>query len=142
MCILEINNVSKKYKRRNRELTVLDGLNLKVEKGSFNAVEGESGSGKSTLLGILAGLTDIDEGSVIYHKDSESGTVIDIHSLTESERAKLRRHDIVYMPQQQEIISRTVIFIQFHFFPDIIRNASVQGVASFPSTVANFSINW
>lgn len=109
MCILEINNVSKKYKRRNRELTVLDGLNLKVEKGSFNAVEGESGSGKSTLLGILAGLTDIDEGSVIYHKDSESGSVIDIHSLTESERAKLRRHDIVYMPQQQEIISELTV---------------------------------
>lgn len=109
MCILEINNVSKKYKRRNRELTVLDGLNLKVKKGSFNAVEGESGSGKSTLLGILAGLTDIDEGSVIYHKDSESGSVIDIHSLTESERAKLRRHDIVYMPQQQEIISELTV---------------------------------
>lgn len=109
MCILEIKNVSKKYKRRNRKLTVLDGLNLKVEKGSFNAVEGESGSGKSTLLGILAGLTDIDEGSVIYHKDSESGSVIDIHSLTESERAKLRRHDIVYMPQQQEIISELTV---------------------------------
>lgn len=46
------------------DLSVLDGVELSIDPGSFVAVIGQSGSGKSTLLKILAGLDDQFEGEV------------------------------------------------------------------------------
>ena len=84
MSVLEIKDIRKTYKRRDRKINVLGGINLTVEKGTFNVIEGESGSGKSTFLGVLAGLIDPDEGSVTY-----SDT--DLSSLNSNEKAKIRR---------------------------------------------------
>lgn len=43
---------------------VIPDLDLEVPSGSFTAFVGPSGCGKSTLLRILAGLEEIDEGSI------------------------------------------------------------------------------
>jgi putative ABC transport system ATP-binding protein len=111
MSVLEIKDIRKTYKRRDRKINVLDGINLTVEKGTFNVIEGESGSGKSTFLGVLAGLIDTNEGSVVYRKSNEvkSSDEIEINSLNSNERARLRRHDIVYMPQLQEVIPELTV---------------------------------
>ena len=107
MSILEIKNISKKYTRRNSRITVLSGVDIGIEKSTFNTIEGESGSGKSTFLGIISGLIDADEGEVIYHK--KDGSDIKINSLSADERARLRRHDIVYMSQLQEVIPELTV---------------------------------
>lgn len=50
-------------------VSILDGVNLIVEAGSFLVLIGPSGAGKSTLLGLLAGLEVPDEG--VVEKDGE-----------------------------------------------------------------------
>lgn len=45
-------------------LTVLDELNLEIEKGEFIVLLGPSGCGKSTLLNILAGLIEQSSGRI------------------------------------------------------------------------------
>jgi sulfonate transport system ATP-binding protein len=55
-----VESVSKRFD----DLSVLDGLSLELEPGSFTALLGHSGSGKSTLLRILAGLDADFDGSV------------------------------------------------------------------------------
>lgn len=45
-------------------VTALDGINLKVEKGTTFGVIGENGSGKSTLLKIVAGIAKPTSGRV------------------------------------------------------------------------------
>src|ERR1700749_1401777 len=42
----------------------VDALDLEVSDGEFLVLVGPSGSGKSTALRMLAGLEDIDEGSI------------------------------------------------------------------------------
>ncbi|GAB3581452.1 ABC transporter ATP-binding protein [Calidifontibacter terrae] len=44
----------------------LDHVDLEVAKGEIVAVLGASGSGKSTLLRVIAGLQDLDSGSVFF----------------------------------------------------------------------------
>ncbi len=53
--------------------TVLDGLGLEVEPGSFVAVVGPSGCGKSTILRILAGLLVPDGGHATVGGNDVSG---------------------------------------------------------------------
>ena len=54
----------------------MDSLNLDISDGEFVVLVGPSGSGKSTALRMLAGLEDIDEGSIeIGGKDMVGGAV-------------------------------------------------------------------
>ena len=80
-------NVHKTYRNGARELRVLKGIDLKIEKGKFVSILGPSGAGKSTLLHILGGLDEPTEGSVIF--DNE-----DIYKLGDRKRAGLRNKKI------------------------------------------------
>ena len=53
---LDVRGVSHAYDLGGRALPVLDGIDLRVEPGSFVALLGPSGCGKSTLLRLAAGL--------------------------------------------------------------------------------------
>ncbi|MCS7202932.1 MAG: nitrate/sulfonate/bicarbonate ABC transporter ATP-binding protein [Thermodesulfovibrio sp.] len=65
--ILETKNIKKSYLvGRNREIVVLDNINLKIHSGQFISILGQSGAGKSTLLRIMAGLVEPTEGEVLY----------------------------------------------------------------------------
>jgi ABC-2 type transport system permease protein len=46
------------------ELRALDGVSLEVRRGEFLGIMGRNGSGKSTLLKCIAGIYDVEEGSV------------------------------------------------------------------------------
>jgi nitrate/nitrite transport system ATP-binding protein len=66
MPFIEAAGVAKSFPVRNSAArTVLRGVSLSVERGSFTSIVGAMGSGKSTLLGILAGLTVPDSGSIV-----------------------------------------------------------------------------
>jgi putative ABC transport system ATP-binding protein len=52
-----LNNIIKSYSMGKRELKVLQGIDLNIEKGEMVAIMGPSGSGKSTLLNLI-GLLD------------------------------------------------------------------------------------
>ncbi|MGP9538977.1 ABC transporter ATP-binding protein [Brachybacterium sp. AOP43-C2-M15] len=45
-------------------VTALDAVDLDIARGAFTAIMGPSGSGKSTLLHVLAGLDEVDAGTI------------------------------------------------------------------------------
>lgn len=60
--LIELNNVTKSYKKENRIVKALDGVKLTIEQGEFTSIVGPSGSGKSTLMNLLGCLDKPDSG--------------------------------------------------------------------------------
>jgi ATP-binding cassette, subfamily B, bacterial PglK len=52
------------YSFPNKEVKILNNINLKIKQGEFVAIVGPSGSGKSTLMNLLIGLLDPTAGSI------------------------------------------------------------------------------
>src|SRR5256714_8468839 len=90
--IVEIRGLRKGYAREKQEVTVLDGIDLDIPEGSFEALMGPSGSGKTTLLNLIAGIDQPTAGTVRV-----AGS--DIGRMGETERAAWRaRHIRVIFP--------------------------------------------
>jgi ABC-type lipoprotein export system ATPase subunit len=68
--MLEINNISKKYRKGSEEFTALDGVAFNIDKGDYISVTGASGSGKSTLLNAIGGLIHPDSGEILYNGEN------------------------------------------------------------------------
>ncbi|WP_434055910.1 MAG: nitrate ABC transporter ATP-binding protein [Roseibium sp.] len=62
---LEFSQLKKVYPTPKGPLTVVDGFDLKMNKGEFITLIGHSGCGKSTVLSMVAGLNPITEGAII-----------------------------------------------------------------------------
>ena len=60
--MIRLEGITKTYPMGNRELTVLHGIEFRVEASEMVAIMGPSGSGKSTTLNILGCLDQPTSG--------------------------------------------------------------------------------
>jgi putative ABC transport system ATP-binding protein len=95
--IVEVQNVSKSYRRGDRVVPVLQAINLAVGEGEFLALMGPSGSGKSTLLNLIAGLDQVDGGTITVGG-------VEITSLSESDLADWRSAHVGFIFQFYNLI--------------------------------------
>jgi putative ABC transport system ATP-binding protein len=95
--IVELQGVTKVFYRGKEPLRVLDGINLEVEEGSFEALMGPSGSGKSTLLNLIAGLDRVSSGTARVAKR-------DLTSMGDSELAKFRAQTVGFIFQAYNLM--------------------------------------
>jgi peptide/nickel transport system ATP-binding protein len=71
--ILQLDNVSRTFKKDNNLIPVLQNINLSVSKLEFLCLVGESGCGKTTTGKILSGLLKPSSGRVLFEgKDVSS----------------------------------------------------------------------
>lgn len=75
MAQIEVKNIIKKF----GELTVLNGVELSVEKQEVVSIIGPSGSGKSTLLRCINGLEQVESGEVIIDNMVITDPKVDIN---------------------------------------------------------------
>ncbi|WP_122222052.1 ABC transporter ATP-binding protein [Pseudomonas syringae group genomosp. 3] len=95
--MLQVRNVFKRYTTVQGPLAVLRGVDLHLAQGESLALMGESGSGKSTLLHLIAGLDQVDDGSI-----EVAGQRLDL--MNESQLANWRRTEIGLVFQQFNLI--------------------------------------
>lgn len=96
-CVLELNQVTKKYCQGRQNLDVLTGVDLRLKPQEAVALVGQSGSGKSTLLQI-AGLLDKPSGGRICING------LDISKANDDVRTQLRRDYIGFVYQYHNLL--------------------------------------
>lgn len=97
MAILELKGVTKNYRKGERIVPALRGVDLTIGKGEFLSIVGPSGSGKSTLLNIVGCLDTPSEGRVLYN-GAELGT------MTEDALSDYRKNNIAFIFQSYNLI--------------------------------------
>jgi capsular polysaccharide transport system ATP-binding protein len=63
--VIEIQNLSKSYSTRLGRRTVLDNVNLRLERGRNVGILGRNGAGKSTLIRLLSGAENPSSGRIV-----------------------------------------------------------------------------
>jgi putative ABC transport system ATP-binding protein len=95
--LIEVQNLSKSYRRDSLEIPVLRNISLNVLEGEFIAFMGPSGSGKTTLLNLIAGIDKPSEGRILI-------AGVDVTELTETELAAWRSRNVGFIFQFYNLI--------------------------------------
>ena len=92
---IEFKNVSLTYDDTN--ITALNNVNLKINKGETLAILGKTGSGKTTIINLISRLYDASEGAVLIDgKNIKNCNLYDI------------RNQIGFVPQDPFLFSDTI----------------------------------
>ncbi|OKZ74612.1 MAG: 3-dehydroquinate dehydratase [Clostridium sp. 26_22] len=60
--MIEINNISKEYKKNKK---VINNLSMKINNGEIFGFLGPNGAGKTTTIKMITGILDVDEGDIL-----------------------------------------------------------------------------
>jgi putative ABC transport system ATP-binding protein len=82
-----VKDVEKSYGQGSAKVKVLNGITTELEEGKICVILGPSGSGKSTLLNVIAGLEQLDSGTICV--DGEEISALDMKHLGLYRRNKL-----------------------------------------------------
>lgn len=109
--MIEAQQVHRSYTLAKKEIEVLKGIDLKIEKGEKIFLCGPSGAGKTTLMYTLAGLEEPHKGKVFIEG-------VDFYNLSSGNQARLRNEKIGY------------IFQNYFLLPELtaIENIMVPGL--------------
>ena len=95
--VIKLDNVWKKFKLAEEELSILKGINLEIMPGSFTTIMGPSGSGKSTLMYLLGLLDTPSTGKIFLNGQDVSG-------FSEDKLAQVRGKKIGFIFQQFNLL--------------------------------------
>ena len=98
--MLEIKNIRKAF----GPLTVLDGIDLKVDQGDVVSILGPSGSGKTTLLRCINFLERADEGEMIFN-----GAAYQMNRASKKEIAAIRKDTAFVFQNYNLFLNKTAI---------------------------------
>ncbi len=116
---LSAHDVKKSYWLGKREIPILKGVNLAVERGEMVALLGASGAGKSTLLHLLGLLDTPTSGEIRF--DGQP-----VHNFKVGARAKLRHQFVGF------------VFQFYHLIPELTAIQNVLLAAMMQKSVCQY----
>lgn len=97
--LIDVQNLEKVYEVGDNRVIALNRVDLTIDAGSYVAIMGPSGSGKTTFLDILGCLSRPTAGSYRYKGE-------EVHKFSELRLAELRNHEIGFVFQNFNLLSR------------------------------------
>jgi putative ABC transport system ATP-binding protein len=104
---IDLDDLTKRYRVGEVDVTALDGVNLHVDEAAFVAIVGPSGCGKTTLLNMIGALDTPTSGSVRV-------AGVDVTGASQADRSMLRRHRVSF------------VFQTFNLFPALTALENVR----------------
>jgi putative ABC transport system ATP-binding protein len=98
--LIRLRALKKVFGAGSAAVEALAGIDLDIDAGEFVAIMGPSGSGKSTCMNILGCLDTPTEGQYLFRG-------VDVGSLSQDQRALLRRHFLGFVFQGYNLLART-----------------------------------
>lgn len=101
--MIQLNNISRYYRKGLQKTWILKEINLKVEEGEFLTIMGPSGAGKTTLLNILGMLDEPSGGEYMFMDES-------VHKLNERRRNDLHKQYMGFVFQAYHLIDDLTVY--------------------------------
>ena len=95
--IIVVNNLTKKYKTTDK--FALDGIDLKIRKGSIFGLLGPNGAGKTTCFYMILGITHPYNGDVFINNEK----------ITRYPLYKRSVKGLSYLPQEASIFKKLTV---------------------------------
>jgi len=95
--LVEVKGLGKRFATADGELTVLRGVDFRLDAGDRVAIIGQSGVGKSTFLHLLGALDHPSEGSVHFRGE-------DVFAKEPDELARFRNHTLGFVFQFHHLL--------------------------------------
>lgn len=92
MNLINVNNLSKSFRRGERDFFAIDNVSFDVKEKDFINIIGKSGSGKSTLLTLLSAIIKPTSGDILVEGKNLS-------AMDDEEKSGYRNEFIGYVPQ-------------------------------------------
>lgn len=92
MNLINVNNLSKSFRRGERDFFAIDNVSFDVKEKDFINIIGKSGSGKSTLLTLLSAIIEPTSGDILVEGKNLS-------DMDDEEKSGYRNEFIGYVPQ-------------------------------------------
>ncbi len=102
MALIELTEVTKRYRVGEQEIRALDGINLTIEQGEYAAIIGPSGSGKSTLMHLLGCLDIPTTGRVVIDG-------VDVSRASDGRLAEMRNEKIGFVFQSFNLLGKFTV---------------------------------
>ena len=92
MNLINVNNLSKSFRRGERDFFAIDNVSFDVNEKDFINIIGKSGSGKTTLLTLLSAIIEPTSGDIFVEGKN-------ISKMDDEEKSGYRNEFIGYVPQ-------------------------------------------
>ena len=112
---IKVRNVSKTFESGHKNVAVLKGIDININKGEMLSILGASGVGKSTLLHILGAIERPSSGSVFYGDE-------DLFSMDGKRLAEFRNRRIGFIFQFHHLLP------EFSALENTMMPALIRGV--------------
>lgn len=103
--MIELKNIKKSYYIEDREIPIIDDVNIMIDDGDLVAIIGPSGSGKSTLMNIIGLLDRPTRGEYILDGKKMEG-------VSDTEQSHIRGRKIGFVFQNYSLIPRMDVIHQ------------------------------
>jgi ABC-type lipoprotein export system ATPase subunit len=120
--IIQLQAVTKTYQTGGDPFVALNNVNLEIRQGEFLGITGKSGAGKTTLLNMIAGVSKLTSGSILFHwvgKETSTPSV-PIHTLDEDKLARWRGEHLGIIYQSFELMPTLNLLENVMLPPDFL----------------------